>query len=172
MKLKKWHIFFICCYIVAIIFTALAAIFLRDQLNFNAWSAIPIAYILLCAYLAWFYPSRFRIKYDQITSIKMRVKYEKENGLVVAPPPKEDAYWREDDQFASQIFLSCIPLFFPFIVFFPFGAKIFSGMFLFVPYVATTFYCVIVIKKEIDTHNAKLQQQLNEQQKQEELGKF
>ncbi len=172
MKLKKSHIFFIFYYATAMIGTALAALFLRDHLIFNDWSAFPIAYILLSAYLAWFYPSRFRIKYDQMTSVKMRVKYEKGSGIVVNSPPKEEDYWREDDKFASKIFLACIPVILPFIFFFPLGAKISSGLFLLIPYAATTIYCIVVIKKEIDTHNDKLQQQLNEQQKQEELGKW
>ena len=172
MKLKKSYIFFISYYAAAILGTVLAAVLLRERVNFSAWSAFPIAYILLSTYLAWFYPSRFRIKYDQITSIKMRVKYEKENGIVVAPPPDEEDYWREDDKFASKIFLACIPVILPFIFFFPFGAKIFSGLFLLIPYAATSVYCVVVVKKEIDTHNANLQQQLKSQQEREELGKW
>ncbi len=172
MKLKKSHIFFICYYAAAIIGTVLAATLLRDKWNFNAWSGFPIAYIVISIYLSWFYPSRFRIKFDQITSIKMRVKYEKGDGIVVSPPPNEEDYWREDDKFASNIFLACIPLFFPFIFFLPFGAKIFSGIFLLIPYAATTIYCIVVIKKEIDTHNAKIEQQLKDQQEQEELGKW
>lgn len=172
MKLKKSHIFFICYYAAAITGTVLAVVLCKDRLQFNSWSAFPIVYILISVYLSWFYPSRFRIKYDQITSIKMRVKYKKGDGLVVAPPRKEEDYWREDDKFASKIFLACIPVILPFIFFFPLGAKISSGLFLLIPYAATTIYCIVVIKKEIDTHNVKLQQQLKDQQEQEELGKW
>ncbi len=172
MKLKKLHIFFICYYAAAIIGNVLAAVLLRDRLNFSAWSAFPIAYILISIYLSWFYPSRFRIKIRQIKSIEMRVKYEKGNGIVVSPPPNEEDYWREDDKFASKIFLACIPPFFPFIFFLPFGAKILSGLFLLIPYAATTIYCIVFIKKQTEAHNAKLQQQRKDQQKQEELGKW
>ncbi len=172
MKFKKSWIFWICYYSVAIIGNVLLLILFSSNLSISAYSLFPIGYILLSLYLAWYYPSQFRIKFDQITSIEMRIKYNKEEGIVVSPPPKKEEYWREDDKFASKIFLACIPILFPFIFFLSIGAKIISGLFLLFPYAATTIYCIVKIKKEIDTHQKKLTADLEAQNKKEELGKW
>ena len=54
MKMKKSHIFFICYYAAAIIGTVLAAVLLRERVNFSAWSAFPITCSLFSLFTAWF----------------------------------------------------------------------------------------------------------------------
>ena len=172
MKFKKSWICWICYYGVVIFADAFLLILFSSNLSISLYSLFPIGYILLSLYLAWYYPSRFRIKYGQLASIKKRIKYSKEGGLEILPPPPDEAYWREDDKFASKIFLSAIPILFPFIYFFSMGAKILSGLFLLLPYVATTIYCIVTLKKESDAHQKKVNAELKMQIKNEEMGKW
>ncbi len=131
MKFKKIWILWICYYSAAIIGTVLAAVLLRDRWNFNAWSAFPIAYIVILAFLVWYFPSvwnhrrsedqsalyqRWRFKDFDELSFRMEAISAERNGIW------QDPQWI----FMSKVSLACIPIYLVFLFFFGNTAKVAS----------------------------------------------
>ncbi len=133
MKLKKSHIFFISYYAAAILGNVLAAVLLREQWNFNAWSAFPIGYVIFSIFMIWYFPSEHYSNLCLERSIQWikiyrkdfdEMKYRAENNR------QEDKEETEaGNKFFVRITLLCIPYFFMFICFFSNFAKFASFVF-------------------------------------------
>ena len=134
--------FFWIYYGIAILANVIAAIVFREHINFTRYSVYPIVFMTVLIYLAFFNPSRKRIK---------------------------DARF---DGIASNIFKACIPICLIFVFFFPPWAKLSSAFIIFVAYVIIEIYCDTLLKKETDAHQLKIKKMREEQQKREELGEW
>ncbi|MBE6630880.1 MAG: hypothetical protein E7624_08550 [Ruminococcaceae bacterium] len=167
MKFKKSWIFWICYYAAAIIGNVLAAFLLRDKWNFNAWSAFPIAYILILLFFSWYCPSELHYK---------RV-FEK-SDLAGTPEWYQTAFRqgiRPTLVFLSAFCLFCVPFYFMFVIFFASMAKFSSFLFAGCLYIIALLLWTLKLDPEIKNKKAQkalLEQEKKEQQEREELGKW
>ena len=184
MKFKKSWIFWIRYYGATIIGTGLSIYFFNDRLNISLFSIFPAAYISICIFEAWFFPSQFRYNHryaflptrsrfiiGDISTSGLRIRFRKKEGFSIENTPTY-GYNCPEDHFASKVFLLTLSIFIPFALFFSAIAKILIGFCLLIPPLATLIYGIFVQKKETDMHNSKLKQQLKIQQEREELGKW
>jgi len=142
LKLKKTHLFFICYYALAIIGTALAAVLLWDKRSLSVYSLIPCLVILGLVLYACCDPLR-RITHD------LRFK-----------------------SFAITVWMLCVPLPLPFILFFHNMAKGLSCRVIFLGIIVIRCYSDFKIRKESEKQQKESQKERKRQEQLESQGKW
>lgn len=178
MKFKKIWILWICYYSAAIIGTVLAAVLLRDRWNFNAWSAFPIVYILVLAFLARYVQSDIyaEISYeDSLRDDSHWYNHKASRSRPIDDYQQSREYFRPWNSYWTKVALLCIPIYPCFIFFFSDNAKAGSFFFSFGIYVTALALWMLVFdgsRKKIKAEKAKLAKELKKQREREELGKW
>ena len=179
MKFKKIWILWICYYSVAIIGTVLAAVLLRDRWNFNAWSAFPIAYIVILAFLVWYFPSDICYERSNNYNIQLNHWYISHYDEDFHRQPKVQLYLKNASRpwflYWSKVALFCIPIYPYFIFFFSNTTKGCSFLFFLGICVIALALWMLVFgseKKEIKAERAKEAEELKKQREREELGRW
>ncbi len=178
MKLKKRLFFLLCYYALFTIALTVIACLLKDHLQFNGWSAFPIAYIILSilgvlyietdAYeemMKWdrFYHIR---KYKKITVSEFEERWESQKDP-------------EIDKFETGVFhfgtLLALSLYFPFILFGNYLYKIFCFFIVSLIFFAPMGSWLLFFSpshKKFKAERQRRKRELEEQKKREELGKW
>ena len=169
MKMKKSHIFFICYYAAAIIGTVLAAVLLRERVNFSAWSAFPITCSLFSLFTAWFCGSG---RAEAFVLKQWRIEAE---WNISAPVP--DTLSKESNPLFHHIFITYLflaPLFLSLIVFLQSETKAFLSIaIVFLGFFSCSIYHIWGhLSRQDKARQNKENDEKKQQQEREELGKW
>ena len=178
---KKSLIIWLCFYILE--YTGALAIILANRENwiFNSYSAFPIFYALVCAFLVWYLPSvwNYRRAEDRriLDHLLWRSKnFDERQARIEGISMERNDSWKDPIwTFMSHVCIALIPFFLIFVFFFNLGFKASScgiGMLIysFLGFLYLIFGDGGVEKSK--QYRQKRQKELEEQQKREELGKW
>ena len=180
MKIKKSTILWILFYVLEFTGALLIILLNREDWIFNAWSAVPLFYLLAFAFLIWYLPSIWNYRRSEEAWIFDRLwhyrNFDERAAYMRSIARERDGTWEEPMwTFMSRVCAALLPMYLLFIFFgirplkiasFVFGALIFAFLIM--------FWCV-VLSGELQAakaHRAKRKKELEEQRKREELGRW
>ncbi len=180
MKAKKALILWLCFYALELTGTLLIIFLNREDWIFNGFSAFPIFYALVCAFLVWYLPSIWNYRRDEewwiVHHLFYRKHFDERQARMSGIAKERNGTWKDPlRSFGSRVCLALIPFFLIFVFFFPFEPKIASFAFGMMIYALAQIFWLVALSgelKEAKAHRRKRQKELEEQQKREELGKW
>ena len=180
MKSKKALILWLCAYGVELVGALLLIFLRRAHWSFNAWSAFPLCYMIVCAFLVWYLPSIWNYRREEDARISdhlwNRKNFDERQARWDGIARERDGTWQDPMwTFMSRVCGAMIPMLLPFLFFGSFEIKIASfafGMIFYVLMMLVWFFFLSGDLKEDKKHQEKVKKELAEQRKREELGKW
>ena len=127
MKRKLFWIVYFGLFVVLI---TIAALLMQECVVLNWFSLLPIVYILICAFLAWFFPSKYNARLAIWSEEQSRIKWG--NKPLDAPYLSEKQLIEMGAELHGRLSKAClafIPAFAPFAFFYQHGKGAFRADF-------------------------------------------
>ncbi len=183
MKSKRSLIIWLCVYALELAGVLTIILKNRERWLFNDYSAFPIFYILVCIFLAFYLPSFHNAKraHDRLQSdlrwyISHYDYYDNHFSEIHFVERARNGEWLDPWwPFMSRVCIALIPFFLLFVFFFDLGPK--AASFCFAAMIYSLLFCLYLFfgtgeLKKAKEHRQKRQNELEEQKKREELGKW
>ena len=180
MKIKKSLSLWILFYVLEFTGALLIILLNREDWIFNSFSAFPLCYLIVFAFLIWYLTSIWNYRRSEETWNRDRLWYCKnfdERAARMRSIARErNGTWQDPMwSFMSRVCAALLPMYLLFIFFGIKPLKIASFVFGALIYALLIMFWGVVLSgelKEAKAHRQKRQKELEEQQKREELGKW
>ena len=181
MNSKKSLIFWICFYTLEFTGALLLILLQRESWIFNGFSAFPLAYLIVCVFLAWYLPTIWNFRRSEDASIRWRLwhtstDFDERQARMYGMAAERSGTWKDPMwSFMSRICLALVPMFLLFVFFCSVELKIASFAFGMLIYCAMMLFWYFLLEESNKEEKALRKQrrnELEEQKKREELGKW